>query len=45
VGADVRTFSKTGLARNTNYWFRVRAVSGTYSSAWSNTVKIRSANR
>jgi hypothetical protein len=45
VGADVRTFSKTGLARSTNYWFRVKAVSGSYSSAWSNTIKVRSASR
>jgi hypothetical protein len=45
VGPDMRAFSKSGLARNTNYWFRVRAVAGTYASAWSNTLKLRSASR
>ncbi len=36
VGANVRTYSNTGLAANTNYYYRVRAVNGTVYSSYSN---------
>lgn len=35
VAADSTTFSWTGLGRNTNYWFRIRAANGAVvASAW-----------
>ncbi|MGN6557787.1 MAG: LamG-like jellyroll fold domain-containing protein, partial [Solirubrobacterales bacterium] len=37
VGANATTYSDTGLAENTNYWYRVKAVNGAESSAYSNT--------
>ena len=41
VGADVRTFAVTHFAGGAHYFFRVKAVSESYSSAWSNTDKVR----
>ncbi|HUR57743.1 MAG TPA: S8 family serine peptidase, partial [Opitutaceae bacterium] len=37
VGANVSTASSTGLSPSTTYYFRVRAVQGATSSAYSNT--------
>ena len=35
VGAGVQTLTQTGLSRNTQYWYRIRANNGTIgSSAW-----------
>ncbi|HSK52382.1 MAG TPA: multicopper oxidase domain-containing protein [Clostridia bacterium] len=35
VAADTTAFSWTGLGRNTNYWFRIRAANGAVvASAW-----------
>jgi hypothetical protein len=37
VGAGVTTLTQTGLARNTQYWFRIRANNGTIIyTAWVN---------
>lgn len=36
VGANVRTYSNTGLARNTAYYYRVRAYKTGANSAYSN---------
>jgi len=36
VGTNVRTYSSTGLAAGTTYYYRVRAVNGTTYSAYSN---------
>ena len=41
VGANVRTYTDTGLARRTRYWYRVRASNGTAVSAFSNVVNVR----
>jgi Concanavalin A-like lectin/glucanases superfamily/Fibronectin type III domain/Lysyl oxidase len=37
VGANTTTYSDGGLAESTNYFFRVKAVNGAESSAYSNT--------
>ncbi len=37
VGANITTYSNTGLAGGTTYAFRVRAYDGTNNSAYSNT--------
>ena len=37
VGANVTSFSSTGLASGSTYYYRVKAVNGTDSSAYSNT--------
>ena len=42
VGADVATYTKTGLAKSTLYYFRVRAVNAFGASPWDNVLKIRS---
>jgi hypothetical protein len=37
VGAGVQTLTQTGLSRNTQYWYRIRANNGNFvSSAWVN---------
>jgi hypothetical protein len=41
VGANVRTYSATGLNRNTRYYFRVRAYNAAGYSAYSNLVSAR----
>jgi subtilisin family serine protease len=38
VGAGVTSFTNTGLSRGTVYYYRVRAIKGTLSSAFSNIV-------
>ncbi len=45
VGANVRTFSNTGLIGNTLYYYRVRAYNTGGQSANSNTAKIKTLNR
>jgi hypothetical protein len=37
VGANVKTFSNTGLAASTSYTYRVKAVNGSLGSTYSNT--------
>jgi hypothetical protein len=34
VAPGVRTLQQTGLARNTSYFYRIRANNGLVSSAW-----------
>jgi hypothetical protein len=41
VGANVRTFLNTGLARNSRYRYRVRAFNGSGNSAYSNIADAR----
>lgn len=41
VGADVKTYSNTGLRRNTTYRYRVRAYNDAGNSDYSNTVTQR----
>lgn len=41
VGANVRSFSNTGLSRNTRYRYRVRAYNAAGNSAYSNTANAR----
>jgi FtsP/CotA-like multicopper oxidase with cupredoxin domain/fibronectin type 3 domain-containing protein len=43
VGANVRTFTNTNLARNTLYYYRVRAVNALGASAYSNIASARTA--
>lgn len=38
VGPNVITFTNTGLARRTTYWYRVQAYNAAGTSAFSNTV-------
>jgi hypothetical protein len=37
LGANVQSYSDTGLAAGTTYWYRVRAVDASNGSAWSPT--------
>jgi hypothetical protein len=37
VGANVRSYASTGLAANTKYYYRVRAVNGAGESGYTNT--------
>jgi hypothetical protein len=37
VGANVTTYSSTGLSRRTTYYFRVRAYNAAGGSQYSNT--------
>ncbi|HSB92872.1 MAG TPA: fibronectin type III domain-containing protein, partial [Flavitalea sp.] len=39
IPRNKRSFVSTGLASNTKYWFRIRAVSGLNSSEYSNRAK------
>jgi titin len=41
VGANVTTFSNTGLSRNTRYRYRVRAFNAVGNSGYSNIVGVR----
>ncbi|RKT45022.1 fibronectin type III domain-containing protein [Thiocapsa rosea] len=43
VGANVTTFANTGLSSSTNYEYRVRAYNASGTSAYSNTVTVRTA--
>ncbi|QVL48494.1 MAG: fibronectin type III domain-containing protein [Thiocapsa sp.] len=43
VGANVITFASTGLRSSTTYNYRVRAHNGSGTSAYSNTVAVRTA--
>ncbi len=43
VAAGATTFSDTGLSPKTTYWYRVRAVNASTSSAWSNTAQATTA--
>ena len=45
VGANVTTFSNTGLARNTRYSYRVRAFNAVGNSAYSNIDTARTQPR
>jgi hypothetical protein len=44
VGANVTTYSNTGLARNTRYRYRVRAFNAVGNSAYSNIATVRTLN-
>ena len=39
LAADQQSYSDTGLAAGTTYWYRVKAVAGATSSAYSNVVQ------
>ena len=39
TGANAASYSVTGLAAGTTYYFRVQATNGTGASAWSNTAQ------
>lgn len=41
VGANVTTFSNTGLSGNKTYRYRVRAFNATGNSAYSNIVTVK----
>jgi subtilisin family serine protease len=41
VGANVTSYSNTGLKRNTTYWYRVRAYNDAGDSAYSNTASAK----
>jgi titin len=43
VGANVQSFSATGLQSNTRYYFRVRATNSAGNSAYSNTVNAKTS--
>ena len=45
VGAGVRTFTNSGLARTQTYRYRVRAFNANGNSAYSNTISVRTPNR
>jgi Fibronectin type III domain len=47
VGANVLSYSATGLQSNTRYYFRVRATNSAGNSAYSNTAnaKLRRTDR
>jgi hypothetical protein len=37
LGANTTSYTHTGLPQGTPYWYRVKAINGNGSSAWSNT--------
>jgi hypothetical protein len=41
VGPNVTTYSNTGLASFTRYYYRVRATNAVGNSGWSNVVNAR----
>ncbi len=41
VGANIKTYSNTGLPANTKYYYRVRAVNGSIYSSYSNEKSAR----
>jgi predicted phage tail protein len=41
VGANVTTFSNSGLKANTTYYYRVSAVNSSGASVYSNTVLLK----
>lgn len=43
VGANVRTYSATGLTPNTQYFFRVRAYNSAGKSAYTNIAKVKTS--
>ncbi len=45
VGANITAFSSTGLVRNRNYYFRVRAYNASGFSGYSNTVRVRTLRK
>ena len=45
VGANVKTYSNTGLAFNTRYYYRVRAYNASGDSAYSNTANAKTPRR
>lgn len=45
AGANVTTFSSTGLAKNTTYRYRVRAYNATGNSAYSNIISAKTLKR
>ncbi len=45
VGAGVKTYSNTGLARNTLYYYRVNAFNAAGNSAYSNTANARTKRK
>jgi hypothetical protein len=45
VGANVTSYSNTGLSRNTTYYYRVRACNGDGCSGYSNTASARTPPR
>jgi Concanavalin A-like lectin/glucanases superfamily len=40
LATNQQSYSDTGLAAGTTYWYRVKAVSGGTSSAWSSAVQV-----
>jgi len=43
LGADVTTYTDTGLMRRTTYQYRVQAYNGSGSSAYSNVVTAKTS--
>jgi hypothetical protein len=41
VGANVKSYSNTGLSQNTNYFYRVRAYNATGNSSYSNVANAK----
>jgi hypothetical protein len=45
VGANVSTYTNTGLAKNKTYWYRVRAYNGAGDSGYSNVASATTPRR